>query len=223
MKQQIVVYGDESFDEEWFIYAFVLINKESDILEHIVPKMRHNVRNQSKIGVLTAKEVSMINDQLHEHLIARQYQKIWQQCLDIMHLEFVRHPDDWQLFSIRMSLNGGLITKHTRTAAYMLALKTLDEFWRRQPFPKAQLHTVTLDALPSDINVQRLKTLSLGYSWHASSHRQQEFLIIADWLAAMVRRAQRHQTVSVAHKKTCARHLHNLRVHVWQRTWPSTS
>lgn len=222
MKQQIVVYGDESFDEEWFIYAFVLIKRDSNILKHLVKKIRDNVRNQSKIGILTSKEVATINDQLHEHLIARQYYNIWQQCLNTMHLEFVTYPDDWQLFSIRMPINGCLITKQTRTDAYALALQALNDFWRRQPFRDAQLHTVILDTLPSDINVLHLKNLSLGFSWKVSSHRQQEFLIIADWLAGMVRRAQRHQKVSVAHKKASARHLDNLRVHVWLRNWPST-
>ncbi len=222
MKQQIVGYGDESFDEEWFIYAFVLIKRDSDILKRLVRKMRYHVRNQSKMGILTAKEVSMINDQLHEHVIARQYRKIWQQCLDIMHWEFIMHPEDWRLFSVRMPVAGCPITKHTRTEAYVIALRVLDAFWTRQPFRKAQLHAVTLDTLPADINVQHLRNLSLGYSWDTSSHRQQETLIIADWIAAMVRRAQPHQNIAVAHKKTCARHLHHLRVRVWQRDWPSS-
>jgi len=55
-----------------------------------------------------------------------------------------------------------------------------------------------------------LISLSLGFSWNISSHRPHEFLIMADWLAAMVRRAQIHQKGSVTLKKTCAIPLHTL-------------
>ncbi len=222
----IAAYGDESIDDEWFVYAFVLVDSRSNMFARLVQGIRKYVRQQAEIGLLSPKAAAAINDQLHERFLAHEYPEVWKRCIDDLRLALASNRGSWSLVSVRMAIPGGIATQRSRIQAYSTALIAFDEFWTRrgQPFGlKAQLDRVCLHTLPSGIDAMALRETRVSFNWDAASPRQQGTLIVADWLAGLVRRAQRHQLSPISHHRTAARFINDGRVRVRDRKWLHTA
>lgn len=222
---RIVAYGDESFDQEWFIDSFVLVRQESLLGPKWVQQMRKHVREQRIMGLLSDRASARIHSQLHETLWAHEYKDLWQYGIGTLRLAFETNPEAWLLLSIRFPKIGQTVTQETRTQAYVTAWIALANFWkRRSPFgAQASLIDVLLDTLPSDINKVALNTLSLNFSWRTGSSREDASLIVADWVAGLTRRAQPHRARDIQHRRIAARCLQDWRVHVQERSWGNSS